>query len=487
MVGITSYGAYIPRRRLNRMAIFQAMGWFAPAIMMVAQGERAMCNWDEDTMSMAVSSAWDCIRGFDRSKIDAVYMASTTLPFEDRQNAGIVKAACNLRDEVLTADFSGSQKAATSAAITALESIKSGDKKNILLAASDHRMTKAAYFYEMWFGDGSASLLLGDDNVIAEYKGSHSVSVDFVDHYRGSGGYYDYMWEERWVRDEGFVKIMPDAIKGLMTKLSIDIKDIKKVVFPCLFMRERGTIMKEIGADRSQDPGNLHDVLGETGTAHPFMMLAKELETAEPGDKFIVVGWGQGCDTMLFEVTDAIKDLKPRNGFSGSLANREEVTQYTKYLKFRELMEVEMGIRAEAAMQTCLSTLYRNRKMIFGLVGGKCTKCGTPQFPASGVCVKPDCNHFGPQDDYEFANIPAKVVAVTGDMLAVSVEPPAVYGMIDFEGGGRMPADFTDCELHKVKVGQPVTVSFRKRYFDKKRGFTGYFWKAIPDTSEGGN
>ncbi len=38
MTGITSYGFYIPRLRLERMAIFQAMGWFAPAIFSVAPG-----------------------------------------------------------------------------------------------------------------------------------------------------------------------------------------------------------------------------------------------------------------------------------------------------------------------------------------------------------------------------------------------------------------------------------------------------------------
>ena len=47
MTGITSYGAYIPRLRLSRSAVYQAMGWFAPALIMVAQGERSMCNWDE--------------------------------------------------------------------------------------------------------------------------------------------------------------------------------------------------------------------------------------------------------------------------------------------------------------------------------------------------------------------------------------------------------------------------------------------------------
>ncbi|MBW2428207.1 MAG: 3-hydroxy-3-methylglutaryl CoA synthase, partial [Deltaproteobacteria bacterium] len=87
MIGITSYGAYIPRLRLDRMAIFQAMGWFAPAIMMVAQGERSMCNWDEDSITMAVAASRDCLNGKDKDSLDALYLASTTLPFADRQNA----------------------------------------------------------------------------------------------------------------------------------------------------------------------------------------------------------------------------------------------------------------------------------------------------------------------------------------------------------------------------------------------------------------
>ena len=65
-VGITSYGAHIPIYRFERMAIFQAMGWLTPAIMTVAQGERSACNWDEDSVTMAVAAARDCLKGKDK-------------------------------------------------------------------------------------------------------------------------------------------------------------------------------------------------------------------------------------------------------------------------------------------------------------------------------------------------------------------------------------------------------------------------------------
>ena len=65
-------------------------------------------------------------------------------------------------------------------------------------------------------------------------------------------------------------------------------------------------------------------------------------------------------------------------------------------------------------------------------------------------------------------------------MLAYSIDPPAIYGMVQFEGGGRLMADFTDCQMSDLKVGMPVKMAFRRHYVDQERGFTGYFWKAVP-------
>jgi len=47
-----------------------------------------------------------------------------------------------------------------------------------------------------------------------------------------------------------------------------------------------------------------------------------------------------------------------------------------------------------------------------------------------------------------------------------------------------MMVDFTDCGLDDVEVGVPMKLSFRKKYYDQNRGFTGYFWKAVPEISQ---
>ena len=486
MIGITSFGAYIPRLRMNRMSIFQAMGWFAPAIIMVAQGERSMCNHDEDSLTMAVAAARDCLVGKDKQSIDAGYLCSTTLPFADRLNAGILATALNLRDDIVTADFTSSLKAGTTGLIAALDGVKAGNRKNILVTATDKRETRPAYFYEMWFGDGAASLLVGDEDVLAEFIGSYSVSYDFVDHYRAADRHFDYMWEERWLREEGYGKFIPEAIGGLFKKLNISMKDVNKLVFPCFFKAEHKALAKKLGADPEKVIDNMHEVCGETGAAHPLVMFVAALEQAKPGDGILLAGFGQGCDALFFRVTDRISQLPQRLGVKGSLENKKTIDNYMKFLKFRNLIAPEMGIRAEAPSQTAMTTLWRKRKMITGLVGGICRDCGTPQYPKMDICVNPACDRVHTQDDYEFADQPAKVMTFTGDLLAVSVDPPAIYGMIQFERGGRFMVDLTDCDLSDVKVGMPVQMSFRRRMTDNERGFAGYFWKAVPQPGAAG-
>jgi 3-hydroxy-3-methylglutaryl CoA synthase len=463
------------------MVIAQNMAWYFPVIFAVAQGEKAVANWDEDAVSMAVAASAECMEGRDRKAIDGVYLASTTLPFADRQNAGIVAAALNTGEAgTVTADFSSSPKACTAALLAALEGLKSGSKKNVLVAASDLRRAKMATMHEMFYGDGAAALLLGSGDVIAEFKDSYSHSCDFIDHYRGAEKAFDYYWEERWIRDEGYAKIIPAAISGYLAKTGTQIGDYAKIVFPCYYKREHANIGKKLKAEPPRLQDNMHEICGDTGTAHPLLMLTAAFDDAKPGDKILLASFGQGCDVLGFEVTKAIEKYKRPIGVKGHLAKRVELTIYQKYAKFRDLITADLGIRGEANPNNSLTALWRNRKMIIGFCGGKCVKCGTIQFPITPMCVNPKCNAVGAMEEYEFAHRDGSVMSFTWDLLAASVDPPAMYGLITFEGGGRAFVDFTDCDMNGVKIGMPVRMTFRKRYDDRTRGYTGYFWKAVP-------
>jgi 3-hydroxy-3-methylglutaryl CoA synthase len=211
--GILSYGAYLPRLRLQRKSVRRGECLVRACATRLAKGERAMANWDEDSITMAVEAARDCLAGRERSSIRQLILASTTHPYDDRQNAGIAANALNLPSALAVLDVTGSQRAGTSSLATALGSANGAE---ILVSAAEHRRAKAASPQEMHYGDGAAAFLVGKGKPIARLLASHSETVDFVDHFRGADADHDYAWEERWIRDEGYMKIVPRALEAAL-------------------------------------------------------------------------------------------------------------------------------------------------------------------------------------------------------------------------------------------------------------------------------
>ncbi|MEB8386496.1 OB-fold domain-containing protein [Rhodobacteraceae bacterium KMM 6894] len=480
MTGLTSIGTYVPRLRLPRKTILDAQGKSSGA----AKGERAICNWDEDSLTMAVEAARACLAGTD-GPLAGLSLASTSLPFEERQNATIVATALNLPEDMRTSDMGGTQRAGTSALIAAIDAIEVGGQDR-LVVASDHRQTKSAAPQELRFGDGASAVCVGADAGLAEVLATHTLSVDFIDHYRGQGQQFDYYWEERWIRDEGYLKLIPQALTAALEKAGIAPDKVAHSILPQAVPKTAEAICKRVGLNPDSIADGLLDRVGDTGTAHPFMMLAGVLEKAEPGQVIALVSFGQGCDVIILRVTPLIAEKRSEGWLTEGLARRAEMGNYNKYLSFNGLIEKDEGMRAEVDYQSAMTQIYRRRDMLLGMVGGKCPDCDTPQFPRSRVCVNPGCASFAEQTPYPFADKIANVVSWSADHLTYTLDPPARYGLIQFQGGGRMFANFTDVAGPEVNVGTAMRMVFRIKEFDPKRGFRRYFWKATPQTAHTG-
>jgi len=480
MAGICSYGGYVPRYRLNRDTIVQAMAWMNMAIMAHAQGEKAVANFDEDPITMAVAAGIDALKGIDRSTIEGVYFASTTMPYIERLNAGIIIPALNVKDQVRGADFSGGLKSSTTALLSALEGVGSGMLNNVLITSADCRLGMAATNQEMIFGDAAAAFVVGDKDVIAEFKGSYSVTYDFCDHVRSKDSDMDRQWEERWIRNEGYARFIPEAINGLLEKCQLKITDFAKVIYPCHNRGARKDINKKLSIPPEIEQSNLQAEIGDSGTSLPLVMLAQALEGAKPGDKILVASYGSGADALYFEVTENIQNKKGNLGISGYLAKKEDLGSYTKYAVWRDLLSADVGMRNEVADYTAFSMLWRRRKEILGLWGTQCTNCGTPQWPPQRICANPECGAMNKMEPYSFSEKTGHIISFTGDMLAAGLNPPSLGGRIEFEGGGRNMFDFTDCTLEELSAGKAMTMTFRLKYKDKTRNIIGYYWKATP-------
>ena len=161
MVLAVSYGAYIPFYRLSREEIGRA--WDVCTI----GGEKAVANYDEDSLTMAVAAGLDCIRGCDQSNIGGLYFATTTSPYKEKQVATTAALAIDLPKEIRTADFTDSLRAGTNAFGSAIDTIKGGTTNNTLVIAADCRLGAPKGQYEQLFGDGAAAILVG--NSILQY------------------------------------------------------------------------------------------------------------------------------------------------------------------------------------------------------------------------------------------------------------------------------------------------------------------------------
>jgi 3-hydroxy-3-methylglutaryl CoA synthase len=474
-IGIVGFGAYIPRTRLQRSAVYAANAWFAPGLKGAAKGERAIANWDEDAITMGVEAARDALTEVDRETIGAVMLASTTLPFADRLNAGVIKEALNLPDAVAALDSAGSQRAGASMLIQAL---KGAGAAPALCIAAELRKARPASEGELTQGDAAAAILVGKGKPVARFLGAHSVTIDFVDHFRAEGEEFDYTWESRWIRDEGYTRIAGNALKQALEVIGVAGGDIARAAIAISVRGVPEGLAKKAGIPAEAVVDAMAATVGDSGAAHPLLMLVAALEQAKSGEKILVAGFGQGLDVAIFEATPALADLPKRMGVAGSLARRKPDSNYNRFLFHRGLLNLERGMRAEADQKQPGSTLYRNRKAVLALVGGRCTKTGAVQFPKSDISVNPNDHAIGTQEDYPLAERRAKVVTYTADALTYSPDPPLYYGVIDFEGGGRLMAEFTDVGAEDVEVGREVRMVFRIKSVDETRHFTRYFWKA---------
>lgn len=491
MPGITGFGGYVPRLRLARKAIADAHAWSDPAIKARGKGERSICNWDEDAVTMGVEAARDCLGPTRDGQVaaelpQALYFASTSFPFAERQNAGILATALGIDGDRMSLDVTGSQRAGTSALMQALAAVGGGLVNDALVVAADKRRSKASAAGEFAYGDGAAALRVGAGDGLLKFRGGHTVTVDFVDHFRAEGERFEYTWEERWIRDEGLSKIVPPAIAAALEKSGVAATDVAHFCMPSTIGRAVEGIAKQAGIAPTAVRDNLQANLGECGCAHALVMLLHAIEgEVKPGEIVVVAAFGQGCDVLVFEATEALAaalaDGSGRQGIRGSLAAGKSSDNYHQYLAFNDLIVLEKGMRAERDdYKTALTVTYRKRDMLLGLVGGRCTRCGTVQFPRSDVCVNPQCRAHHTQEPYAFRDEPAQVLTWSADYLTYIPNPPSHYGMITFDNGGRFMTDFTDVDVGELDVGTQVRMMFRIKSVDSLRGFVRYFWKAVP-------
>ncbi|MCX5998799.1 MAG: OB-fold domain-containing protein [Chloroflexi bacterium] len=468
--GIEAFGAYIPMYRMSLDVLAQVWGTSGK------RGEKAVANWDEDSLTMAVEAGVDCLRGIDRDSVDGLYLASTTLPYKEKQTASIVAKALDLRRDIATLDVADSLRGGTQALRAALDAVNAGSARRLLVIASDCRIPYAHSPFEEQFGDGAAALLVGGSNPVVQVEGSHTISSEFMDVWRREEDRHVQSWEERFNVEQGYLPHIMEAATGLLQKTKLGPKDFAKAAYSPWDQRRHAEVARRLGFNlKTQVQDSLLSNVGNTGTAQAMMILVAALEEAKASDRIFFACYGDGADAYALRATERIGQMSDRRGIRKHLASKMMLPSYGKYLHYRNLMEWQ-PVR-EIPPYSSLPVTWRDRQWIWSLRGMKCRKCGTIQLPVKRVCNT--CHAKDEFDEVRLSDRKAKLFSYSTDTLGTfNPDPPNVLTVVDFEGGGRLLTTMTDRDPGKIQTDMPVELTLRR--LTESMQIKNYFWKCRP-------
>jgi len=460
---------YVPFNRLSRKHLSEMLQTKA------ASGEKAVANYDEDSFTMALSAAENCMAG-SQKKPDALYFATTTPPNKEKQSAAHIASVMDMEGALRTADFGNSLRSGAVAMLGALDAARQG--QSALVSAADMRLGAAGSSFESAFGDGAAAFCFGSENVIAEALGTYSVAYDFYDVWRTEDEKFARFFDEKYAQEQGYSPFVLESLQGVLGKTGITPEQIAKVVIDAPNAKQGAALLARAGFRPEQIQKELISDFGYCGAAYAPMLLACALEQSKPGDLILYLSYGEGSDAILFKAMEGSCKIGAGKGLSYFQSRKRSDLSYAKYLKWKKLLNFEPP-RRSAFSRSNLPDFYRKRKKNLAFYGSVCGACGTPQYPPAKVCIS--CHSFDQQKPYLFKGKNARLATFSFDYVASSEDSPNVVAVVDFEGGGRIFTQLTDCVLEDVVIDMPVEVVYRKLY--SADGITTYTWKCVPSAA----
>ena len=465
MRGIISYGAYVPFRRLDRADISKFFGSGG------GKGTRSVASYDEDTTSMGVEAARVALRSIEpTAAVDALWFATTSPSYADKTNATTIHAALRLDRNTPAFDMNGAVRSSVGALRIAL-ALGAG---NALVVAGDIRTGLPTSADEADGGDAASAVIVGDGSsgaVIAELIGSGSATEEFTDRWRVPGQTRSKLWEERF-GEMVYVPLAIEAWNAALKDAGVEAGQIDKACVSGTHGRAVRVAAGKLGLKPEALADDLNATVGNAGAAQVGLGLARVLEDAKPGQLVALAVLADGADVLIFRVTEAITSFHSVRPLSTQIANGGSLP-YGKFLSWRGVVNVEPPRRPEPN-RTSSTAAYRREEWKYAFVGSRDETTGIVHMPPARIGIKGGVE--GDMVPAAMADVGGTVLTFTVDKLAYSPSPPIVFAVVDFDGGGRMPIELTDCDPTDVTIGARVEMTFRRLF--AADDIHNYFWKA---------
>ena len=341
MIGIISYGTYIPLYRLAVSEIANAWHKEAKEIeKALGVIEKAVPSYDEDAVTIAIESALSLYRNTSLrpEDTDVLLVGSESHPYAVNPTATIVGEFVGFNHQYLASDMQFACKAGTAAMQAIAGLVASGHARTGLAIGADTAQSKPHDVLEYASAAGGAAFLLGQENLVAEMLADTSYSSDTPDFWRRDGIRYP-SHAGRFTGEPAYFTHVLGAARQLLDMSKLKPKDFHYCVFHMPNGKFPRDAAKRLGFTDSQlAPSLIVESIGNSYSATALLGLAAVLDIAKPNEKIFVVSYGSGAgsDGFIFRATKYFLFAKKRQASHDRVIdhiNRRMPIDYLTYLQ----------------------------------------------------------------------------------------------------------------------------------------------------------
>lgn len=333
MVGIVSYGTYIPKYRVKLADIARA--WRKDPDEIVGSfgiEEKSVPGIDEDAVTIALEAAKAALSTVEGPSVEALFVGSESHPYAVNPTSTIVGELLGIGNEYLAVDLQFACKAATAGMQAIAGLVSAGQIQYGLVIGADVAQSKPHDILEYTSATAGAAFLLGRKQVIAELVAYTSYSSDTPDFWRRDGMRFP-THAGRFTGEPAYFTHVLGASSKLLEKIHRTPAEIDYCVFHMPNARFPRDAAKRLGFSAGQlAPSLTVDQIGNPYSASSLLGLASVLDVAKPGQTIFMASYGSGAgsDAFLWKVTENIK--KREQTVKEQIANKTYI-DYLGYLK----------------------------------------------------------------------------------------------------------------------------------------------------------